>query len=107
MNICPRRCRAIALFVALLGWVAPLAAQNLVIRGGTLIDGTGKAPQRGVTILIRSGKIEAIGPDVKVPSGVKVVEADGKFIIPGLIDARVEIGPSPGNRVSRGEVQIE
>jgi imidazolonepropionase-like amidohydrolase len=108
MNIYPRRCRTIALFLAaLLGWVTPLAAQNLVIRGGTLIDGTGKAPQRGVTILIRSGKIEAVGPDVKVPSGVKVVEADGKFIIPGLIDARVEIGPSPGNRVDRGEVQIE
>ena len=49
----------------------------------------------------------AVGADAKIPAGAKVVDATGKFIIPGLLDARVEIGPSPGNRVSRAEIQIE
>lgn len=88
-------------------WAAPVTAQSLVIRGGTLIDGTGKAAQSGITIVIQSQKIEAVGPDAKTPAGAQVIDATGKFIIPGLIDARVELGPSPGNRVDRAEVRIE
>ncbi len=87
--------------------VRPVAAQTVAIKGGTLIDGTGKAAQKNVTIVIESGKIMAVGADAKIPAGAKVVDATGKFIIPGLLDARVEIGPSPGNRVSRAEIQIE
>ncbi len=88
-------------------WAAPAAAQSLAIRGGTLIDGTGKAVQSGITIVIQAGKIEAVGSDAKVPTGIHVIDATGKFIIPGLIDARVDLGPSPGNRVDRAEVFIE
>jgi imidazolonepropionase-like amidohydrolase len=81
--------------------------QALVIRGGTLIDGTGKPPQVGVTILIDAGKIQAVDPHAKVPDRARIIDATGKFIIPGLIDTRVEIGPSPGNRVDRAEVRID
>jgi len=93
-----------ALFLLLAG---PVVAQNVAIKGGTLIDGTGKPAQNAVTIVIEGGKITALGVDAKIPAGAKIVDATGKFIIPGLLDARVEIGPSPGNRVDRSEVQIE
>ena len=81
--------------------------QTLVIRGATLIDGTGKPPQENVTILIDAGKIQAVDPHAKVPDRARIIDATGKFVIPGLIDSRVEIGPSPGNRVNRAEVRID
>lgn len=90
----------------------PVRAQEktppLVIRGATVIDGTG-APPRGVeTLLLDDGKIEAIGgKEVKVPPAAKEINAQGKFIIPSLLDARVRIGPTPGNHVSRSEIGIE
>jgi len=80
---------------------------SLAIKGGTVLDGTGAAPRANVTILIKNGKIEAIGTDVKLPADAKTIDATGKFIIPALFDSRVHIGPTPGNHVSRDEISAE
>src|SRR5690242_17310875 len=64
--------------------------ETVAIIGGTIIDGTGKAPAVG-TVAIEDGRIKAIGPDVKVPRGAKKVDARGKYIIPGLMDANVHL----------------
>jgi len=80
---------------------------SLVVRGGTLIDGTGSSSHANVIILIRNGKIEALGKDIKIPADVKQIDATGKFIIPALIDSRVRIGPTPGNHVLRSEIGAE
>ena len=64
--------------------------ESLAIVGGTIIDGTGKAPLVG-TVSIKDGRINAIGPDVKVPAGAKKVDAHGKYVIPGLMDANVHL----------------
>jgi imidazolonepropionase-like amidohydrolase len=80
---------------------------SLVLRGGTLIDGTGSSPHPGVIIVIRNGKIEAVGKDVEIPTEAKQIDVTGKFIIPALIDSRVRIGPTPGNHVMRSEVGAE
>jgi len=80
---------------------------SFAIKGGTVIDGTGATPRANVTILIKNGKIEAIGTDVKLPADAKTIDATGKFIIPALFDSRVRIGPTPGNHVSRDEVSPE
>ena len=63
----------------------------LVIEGGTVIDGTGSAPQADTRIVIRNGRIQAIGPASQVsrPASAQVIDATGKFIIPGLIDSHV------------------
>ena len=63
----------------------------LVIEGGTVIDGTGGAPRPDVRIVIRDGRIQAIGPGDQVsrPASSQVIDATGKFIIPGLIDSHV------------------
>jgi len=93
--------------VFLLPTVAQHRTRATFIRGATVIDGTGKSPQVNVNILIDGGRIQAIGPDVKAPDGAESIDAVGKFVIPGLLDARVQIGPTPGNGVFRGEISIE
>ena len=75
-------------------------ADTLAIVGGTLIDGTGAAPVADAAVVIRKGLIVATGlrSKVKIPKGSTVVDAKGKFILPGLWDMhahfeQVEWGP--------------
>jgi len=60
----------------------------LVLRGGTLIDGTGRAPLRDATIVIEDGRVEALttGAAATWPSSAEVLDVSGMTILPGLID---------------------
>ena len=71
----------------------PLPAQTLAVTGATIIDGTGKAPVRDGVVLITNGRITAVGAarDVQVPASVRTVDARGKFVIPGLMDANLHL----------------
>src|SRR5688572_1506923 len=55
---------------------------ELVIRGGTVVDGTG-GPARRADVGVSDGRITEIGDDV---SGARVLEADGHIVAPGFID---------------------
>jgi imidazolonepropionase-like amidohydrolase len=55
--------------------------------GARIIDGTGKPAIENATLVIRNGHIEAVGKRVKVPAGAERIDATGKTIIPGLINA--------------------
>jgi imidazolonepropionase-like amidohydrolase len=68
--------------------VAPPQAPVTVIRGGTLIDGNGGAPVRDATIVIEGNRIHAVvgGNPAATPAGAHVIDASGKFIVPGLWD---------------------
>ena len=75
-------------------------AKKLAIVGATLEDSTGAAPVKDSVILIEDGVITAVGSrgSVEVPAGATVVDATGKFAIPGLWDMhahyeQVEWGP--------------
>jgi imidazolonepropionase-like amidohydrolase len=63
-------------------------AQEKVVAlvGGTIIDGTGKPPMTGYTVLIRGERIAKVGRKVKIPKGATVLDMTGKTVIPGLID---------------------
>src|SRR5271169_3379005 len=106
-----RFCRGFVLGLGLLMACLSIRAQDkhssLVLRGGTVIDGTGSSPRPDMIILMRNGKIEAVGKDVKIPSEALEIDVTGKFIIPALIDSRMRIGPTPGNHVMRSEVGAE
>jgi imidazolonepropionase-like amidohydrolase len=52
--------------------------------GARIIDGTGKAVMQNATLIVRNGRIEAVGPSVKPPAGAQRIDATGKTIIPGL-----------------------
>ena len=73
---------------------------TIAIVGATLIDGTGAAPVSDSAVVIEDGRIKAVGPRsrVKIPKNANVVDAKGKFLLPGLWDMhahfeQVEWGP--------------
>jgi imidazolonepropionase-like amidohydrolase len=72
----------------------PTYAQTLVLRGARVIDGTGANPLDNAIIMIRDGRIAAIGStgSITVPAGAEVVDYTGKTIIPGLISGHSHVG---------------
>ncbi|MHB2165911.1 amidohydrolase family protein [Alsobacter sp. R-9] len=84
------------------------AAPRLVIRAGRLVDGRGGAPLDGAAVLVEGERIVAAGraADVGLPDGATVIDAPGKTLIPGLIDAHVHLAYSgiPHKRAFRAEL---
>ncbi len=74
----------------------PPQRQILVIRGATLIDTAGERDLEGSTVIVERGRIQAIGRNLRVPRGARVIEAKGKYLIPGLIDGHVHFFQSGG-----------
>jgi imidazolonepropionase-like amidohydrolase len=72
------------------------SAPALVIRGGTLLTVTKGTIPNGV-VVIRDGKIAAVGADLDVPPGAEVVEAAGRFVTPGIIDEHSHIAEDSTN----------
>ena len=69
------------------------AGPSIAITGATLIDGTGAQPVRDSVIIVSDGRIAAAGrrSAVAVPPDAKTIDAAGKFVIPGLMDANVHL----------------
>jgi imidazolonepropionase-like amidohydrolase len=72
----------------------PVSEDALVVVGATIIDGTGAPPVPDGLVVIREDRIEAVGPaaDFRVPADVRSVDAVGKWVIPGIINAHVHHG---------------
>lgn len=71
-----------------------LLAAVIAFRGATLIDGTGAPPVPNSLFVVEGGRIVSVGlatPEAmaKLPPGTQVITGDGKWIVPGLIDAHV------------------
>ena len=68
------------------------AAQDIDLVGATLVDGTGAAPRKGITVSVRGGKISAITERAPQPvAGVRRIDLGGRYLLPGLIDAHSHI----------------
>jgi N-acyl-D-amino-acid deacylase len=65
---------------------------NLLVRGGTLVDGTGASP-RAADVRIRDGAVAEVAPGL-APDGETVVDADGAYVAPGFIDCHTHYDPS-------------
>ena len=92
-------CRTLAVVLCLAFAAVPaLRAEVRVLRGFTLIDGTGAAPAPNSAVVVDSGRIAWIGPvsNLKVPAGAEVVNLAGRFVMPGIIDLHGHLGISSG-----------
>jgi len=72
---------------------------DLFIRNGTVLTVT-NGTLENTDILIRNGKIAAIGRNLKVPEGVEVIDATGLYVMPGIIDAHSHIAISNVNEAT-------
>ncbi|MCZ6917882.1 MAG: amidohydrolase family protein [Gemmatimonadetes bacterium] len=61
-----------------------------VIQNATILTVTGGTIENG-SIVIRDGKIAEVGTNVSVPGGAHVIDAAGKYVMPGIIDAHTHV----------------
>lgn len=79
-------------------------SQDVVIRGGTILTVTNGTIDNG-TIVVENGTITAVSADgqVQVPSGLRVIDATGQFVMPGIIDAHSHIA---AESINEGSVAV-
>jgi imidazolonepropionase-like amidohydrolase len=70
----------------------------VLIENGTLFDGTGAPPRSGTSVLVEGQRIAAVAPagQLQGPPGVRIIDASGKWLIPGLIDMHIHVMLSGG-----------
>ncbi|WP_420463219.1 amidohydrolase family protein [Candidatus Palauibacter sp.] len=70
----------------------------LAIVGATVIDGSGAEPVSDATVVVRDGRIESVGAsaEVEIPADAEVLDAAGKYVVPGLINAHGHVGATLG-----------
>jgi imidazolonepropionase-like amidohydrolase len=92
--------RMACMLAAILALVAPATgADTIAIVGGTVETASAAGSIPGGTVLIRDGRILAVGVDVPVPAGATRIDARGKVVTPGLVD--------PNSRLGLVEVSLE
>jgi imidazolonepropionase-like amidohydrolase len=75
---------------------APSAAPFAIINA-TLLTAEGPKIEGG-TLVVRDGKIAAVGRDITVPQGIRVIDAKGRYVTPGIIDPHSHIGAGSSPR---------
>ncbi|HEV7499983.1 MAG TPA: amidohydrolase [Vicinamibacteria bacterium] len=105
------RLRAVLLLAAsAVALGATAQAETIAIRGGTIITVGPQGTIANGTVLVRDGRIAAVGHDVAVPAGARVIDATGRYVIPGIIDAHshtaIEDGVNECTDAVTAEVRI-
>ncbi|HET8967509.1 MAG TPA: hypothetical protein VFN20_14885, partial [Candidatus Acidoferrum sp.] len=81
----------------------PDAGQVIVIQNATILTVTKGTIERG-SILIKDGKIAEVGASVKTPKDATVIDAEGKFVTPGIIDCHSHIAID--GSVNEGSISV-
>jgi imidazolonepropionase-like amidohydrolase len=77
--------------LALLAGGRPVAAQTIAITGGRVYPVSGPMIENG-TVLVRDGRIAAVGANIAIPAGATRIDAAGRWVTPGLINAVTALG---------------
>ncbi|PYF99205.1 Imidazolonepropionase [Georgenia satyanarayanai] len=67
------------------------SAASVAVTGGYVVPVDGEPIENG-TVLVLDGVISAVGADVEVPEGVRVVDASGSWVLPGFVESHAHMG---------------
>ncbi len=81
------------------------AAQETVLRAGTLLDGNGKIT-KNVVLLLSKGKVRARGRKLSLPGGAAVLDARDLWVTPALVDCGTSLG-LPGGGLDEEDREVE
>ena len=75
----------------------PVPSRPTLIRNATIMTAAGPSIQNG-SVLLRDGKIAAVGKSIDAPANAIVIDGKGKYVTPGIIDVHSHVGvyPAPG-----------
>jgi imidazolonepropionase-like amidohydrolase len=90
---------ALAASLAIPAWTQNAATTSYAIKGGKVFTLAGPAIENG-TVLIRDGKIAAVGAGIAIPSDAQVIDATGLEVYPGMFDPVTQIGLNEVSAVS-------
>ncbi|MBI3448984.1 MAG: amidohydrolase family protein, partial [Acidobacteria bacterium] len=78
-------------------------AALVVLKGATLIDGTGEPPRPNAVVVVEEGRIVRVGDATSfpIPEGAEVKDLTGRFLIPGLIDMHAHVAILPPDERGR------
>lgn len=71
---------------------APGTAETIAIINGVVATGDGSEPIQGGTVVIRDGRIVAAGAGTRIPGGARVIDANGKWVTPGIVAGFSRLG---------------
>lgn len=72
-------------------------AEKLLLKNGMLFDGVTAEVKTGIMLEITDGVISYVGPEKEITRDVEVIDAEGKFIMPGIVDCHMHIGGMIGS----------
>ena len=84
--------RAAAIALALMCTTGAVRAETIAIVGGTVHTVANPQPIENGTVVVRDGRIVAVGQNVAVPAGARVIDATGKQVTPGLFNSFTSVG---------------
>lgn len=87
----------ITIAAAVVSLSASTSAAPILLRPAQVFDGIDPHPHAGWAVLVDGDKIAAVGPDLAVPAGTKIVELSGETLIPGMIEGHSHLFLHPYN----------
>ena len=83
----------------LLAVLSPIStAQNMVIKGATILDVTNDEMIKNHVVIVKDGRIDSVSParSADIPKGIEVIDLQGHTLLPGLIDMHVHLTSGGG-----------